>query len=77
MRTSPYVHPSLFNIIELAITVVRCPQEYTGNGTGDVSKNGTNSGQRNELFCAVWNLLVHNYNLRIFSKFVEVSGCST
>jgi hypothetical protein len=66
-----------FNIIELAITVVPCPQEYAGNSTGDVSRNGSNSGQRNELFCAVWSLLVHNYNLRIFAKFVEVSGYST
>lgn len=66
----------LFNIIELAITVVLCPQEYTGNSTGDVSRNGSNSGERIELFCTVWHMLVHNYNLRIFTKFVEVSGYS-
>jgi hypothetical protein len=35
---------SLFNIIELAITVVLCPQDYAGNSTGDVSRNGSNSG---------------------------------
>jgi hypothetical protein len=66
---------SLFNIIELAITVLY-PQEYAGNSTGDVSRNWSNSGQRNELLCALWHLLVHNYNLRIFAKFVEVSGYS-
>jgi hypothetical protein len=38
------VREAIFNMKELQITIVLCPQEYTGNSTGDVSRNWSNFG---------------------------------